>query len=96
LVHLYASTAAGRPSRFYRLREIPRPSLQLLISPSKQVVLRITGQPGRTYEIQATQNFKTWTVIGTATMGLGVSVDASDGNASARTSRFYRLREILN
>lgn len=88
--------ATGRPSRFYRLRDIPRPTLQLLLSPSKQVVLRITGQSGHTYEIQATQNFTNWNVVGIVTLGLGVSVDLIDANAASRPSRFFRLREILN
>ncbi len=72
-----------------------RARLQLLFSPTKQVILRVTGQPGHLYEIQATHNFTNWSVIGVAVLGLGVSLDYIDTTAAGRPARFYRLREIL-
>lgn len=72
-----------------------RARLQLLFSPTKQVILRVTGQPGHLYEVQATQNFTNWNVIGVAVLGLGVSIDFIDTTATGRPARFYRLREIL-
>jgi hypothetical protein len=69
--------------------------LQLLLSPGKQVVLRITGRPGHTYEVQATQNLTNWNVIGIVTLDLGASFDFIVDNATSQPSGFYRLREIL-
>ena len=86
--------AAGRPSRFYRAREIPRPRLQLFISPAKQVILRVTGQPGHVYEVQATQDFSKWSVLGAVGLGLSDSLDLLDPTAAGQPARFYRLREI--
>jgi hypothetical protein len=87
--------AAGQPSRSYRLREILLPRLQLLRSASSPVVLRITGQAGHTYEVQATQDLINWNVIGNVTLGAGATYDFSDAKATGQPSRFYRLREIL-
>ncbi len=87
-------TAAGRPLRFYRLREIHRPSLRLVLAPSQPAVLRITGQPGHLYEVQATQDFTNWNVIGVAVLGLSNSLDFIDTTPTGRAARFYRLREI--
>jgi len=88
------SSATGQPVRFYRLQELQLPKLQLFISPTRQVVLRITGQLGRAYAIQASQNLKTWSVIGTVTLNADNSIDFTDINASNLRSRCYRLHEL--
>lgn len=69
------------------------PGLKLRVTPAKQVILTVTGQNGHTYDIQATQNFSTWTVIGTVTMGASGSLDFTDTNAASFPKRFYRTRE---
>jgi hypothetical protein len=68
--------------------------LQPLISPGKQVVLRITGAPGRTYEILATPNFTDWTAVGVVALGPGGAVDFIDPTATGGPARSYRLREL--
>jgi len=63
-----------------------------LISPH-QMVLTIQGQVGHNYDIEATQDFVTWTVIGTATPGDSGNVEFTDTNAASFSKRFYRLRD---
>jgi len=60
---------------------------------NRQVTLTLTGQSGRTYGIEATQDFKTWTVINTVTVGTSGSVSFTDVNAVSFQKRFYRTRE---
>jgi hypothetical protein len=70
----------------------PTAGLQFSVTPAGQSVLTVTGQPGQTQEIQATQDFQTWTVIGAATVGAGGSVDFTDPDAPGLSSRFYRVQ----
>jgi hypothetical protein len=69
------------------------PGVQLRVTPAKQVVLTVTGQTGHTYDIQATQDFTTWTVIGTVTIGASDWLDFTDTNAANFSMGFYRTRE---
>jgi fibronectin type III domain protein len=55
-----------------------------------QFILTMTGQINHTYEIQATQDFKTWTTIGNVTIGASGSLDFTDTNAQNFPDRFYR------
>jgi hypothetical protein len=71
----------------------PPPGVQLLVTPARQFVLTVTGPVGHTYDIQATQDFKTWTVIGTVTMGDSGSLSFTDTNAAGFPSRFYRTHD---
>ena len=67
--------------------------VQFRITPAKQFILTIAGQNGHMYDIQATQDFITWTVIGTVTMGVSGTLDFTDTNAASFSKRFYRIRE---
>jgi len=69
------------------------PAVRVRVTPSRQVVLTVTGQPGHTLEIQATQNFTTWTVINTVTLGASGSMDVTDANPASFSRRFYRVRD---
>jgi len=69
------------------------PAVRVRVTPSRHVVLTVTGQPGHTHEIQATQNFTTWTVINTVTLGGSGSKDVIDANAGSFPRRFYRVRD---
>jgi hypothetical protein len=68
------------------------PGVQLNVTPTRQFILTVTGLIGHTYDIQATQDFKTWTVIGTVTVGAGGSLNFTDTNAASFSKRFYRTR----
>jgi len=55
----------------------------------------MNGSAGHTYDIQATQDFKTWTVIGTVTVGDSGWINFTDTNAASFSRRFYRSHETL-
>ena len=63
------------------------------VASNRQDVLTVTGQIGLTYNVLATQDFKTWLVIGTVTMGASGSLDYIDTNAAHFPKRFYRTQE---
>lgn len=67
--------------------------LQIRAAANNQVVLTVTGQIGRTYDLQVTQGFTTWTVIGTVTVGASGSLEFVDPNAANFPARFYRMQE---
>jgi hypothetical protein len=71
---------------------MPPPGVQLLVTSARRFVLTVTGPVGHTYHIQATQDFKTWTIIGTATVGANGSLNFTDTNAASFSKRFYRTR----
>lgn len=56
-------------------------------------VLTIRGRIGQRYDIEATEDLITWTVISTVTMGDGGSMRFSDPDAANHPKRFYRTRE---
>jgi uncharacterized membrane protein len=68
------------------------PQVQFRVTPTRQFILTVTGPVVHTYDIQATQDLKTWTVIGTVTVGASGSVDFTDTNAAGFSRRFYRTR----
>ena len=70
----------------------PSPTVQVRSTQARQFMLTVTGQVGHTYDIQATQDFKTWTVIGTLTVGASGSLDFADTNTASFSRRFYRTR----
>ncbi len=71
---------------------LPVPEMQLRITPTRQFNLTVNGPVGHTYNIQATQDFKTWTVIGSVTVGTNGSVVFTDTNAANYSRRFYRTQ----
>jgi hypothetical protein len=92
--------APNYPQRFYRTHDtqpdqqnLPPAQLQIRGVPDGQYMLTISGPPGRTYEIEATEDFTTWTVIGTATLDASGSLDFTDTDAPNHSQRFYRLRD---
>jgi hypothetical protein len=68
------------------------PGVQIRVAPNKQVVLTVTGQVGTIYNIQASPDFTTWTVIGTVLVPTGGSLDFTDTNAARFPKRFYRTQ----
>jgi len=53
----------------------------------------LNGSASHTYDIQATQDFATWTVIGTVTMGANGSLNFTDTNSASFSRRFYRIHD---
>jgi hypothetical protein len=70
----------------------PPAGLQCSVTPAGQFVLSGTGLASQSYEIQATQDFQTWTVIGTVTVDGGGSLDFTDPDGPGFSSRFYRIQ----
>jgi len=92
----YSSTGSESPFSNEATYTVPTALFDIHIrnAPAGQFILTIAGQIGHTYEIQATQDFKTWTVIGTVLLGV-VTLDFTDTNAKNFSRRFYRLRDVL-
>jgi hypothetical protein len=67
-------------------------TVQIRNSSAKQFVMTLSGLIGHTYQVEATQDFKTWTIIGTVTLGAGGSLDFTDTNAASFPYRFYRTQ----
>ncbi len=89
--------ASKLPARYYLLHDLTfltnAPGYTLLTTTPGGVQLLIEGWGGHTYEVLATQDFISWSVIGTVTLGLGGSTTFTDPTASG-SFRFYHLRDI--
>jgi hypothetical protein len=70
------------------------PTVRIRAASTGRFVLTVSGLIGQTYEILATQDLKTWTIIGTVTLGARGSLDFTDTNAASFPQRFYRTRAI--
>jgi hypothetical protein len=74
------------------------PALQTVgisITPARQIVLTLAGAiSDHTYNIEATQDLKIWTTIGTATIVAGSTPSFTDANAADFPQRFYRIRDL--
>lgn len=97
-----AVDATGQESDFsneasYRQELPPTPTtavqLQLARDPDGSVRLQLAGPPSRTYDVEASEDFVAWTVIGTATLDADGSLDFTDTDAVNFEQRFYRARE---
>jgi hypothetical protein len=58
-----------------------------------QFTLTVTGTTGHTYDLEATQDFTNWTVIGTGTVDGSGSLNFTDPNAANFQQRFYRTHD---
>jgi hypothetical protein len=70
------------------------PAVAIRAAAAGQFVLTVSGATGQVYEIEATQDFATWTIIGTVTLGASGSLDFTDTNAASFPQRFYRTLKI--
>jgi hypothetical protein len=70
---------------------IAPPSVRARIraTPTKQLILTVTGPVGQTYNILATDDLQTWTIIGTVTIGSSGSTDFTDTAPATSPSCFY-------
>jgi hypothetical protein len=69
------------------------PTTQIRVVRDGQAVLHVAGQIGHAYDILATQDFKTRTVIGTVKVGASGSFEFIAPNAASCLARYYRARE---
>lgn len=60
-----------------------------------EIVLKMNGIIGHSYDIEATQDLTTWTKIESVTVGDGGLVEFQDPNAANFPKRFYRTRDLL-
>ncbi len=84
---------ASGPSRLYRLASIAvtAPTLQIQ-AVAGAVTLSGTGQSGQMYNVLSSQDFATWTLIGTVTVDAGGSFQFADPAGTSRPRCFYRLQ----
>lgn len=89
--------AAGLESPFSNqasyVQGLPGAQMQIQAGAGGPVTLTGTGTAGQTYNIQASPDLMTWTVIGTATAGAGGSLTFTDPNAANFPQRFYRTQQ---
>lgn len=90
-----ANTAGGLESDFSNeISLVPGLStVRIHVTSSGQAVLTVKGLIGHTYELQATPDLTTWTVIGAVTVGASGSANFTNANASSFPKRFYRTRD---
>jgi len=76
------------------LRGLPEADgITIRVGATREVTLIVRGVDGQGYEIEATEDFDTWTRIGTVTMGEDGYVEFSDAQAARFRTRFYRTRK---
>jgi hypothetical protein len=95
---------AGTHQLFVRGRE-PDTQLQSFTISPVNTVMKLTmlagrtsnvsglGQPGHVYEVQASPDLKTWTVLGNVTADSSGAFSYTDNMALFFAKRFYRLRD---
>ena len=71
---------------------IPLAILDIHSGSANQFVLTVAGPIGHRYTIQATQDFQTWTTIGTVSVPAGGSFEFTDTKAQKFSRRFYRTQ----
>ncbi len=72
---------------------IPGAQLQIRAGSGGQFVVTVAGRVGHTFNIEATQDFSSWNVIGTVSLLSSGSSDFTDTNAASFPRRFYRTRD---
>jgi hypothetical protein len=73
---------------------VPTIGLQICASAGGPVILIGTGQPGQTYNVQASQDLKLWIAIGTVTTDASGSFTFSDPAGTSRPVCMYRLQLV--
>jgi hypothetical protein len=87
------------PQKFYRAASfnnaafLALPQLSGFKLSSAGFSFVLNGHAGHNYDIQATQDFAAWTVIGTVTMGANGSLNFTDTNSASFSRRFYRIHD---
>ncbi|MEJ0090038.1 MAG: fibronectin type III domain-containing protein [Limisphaerales bacterium] len=74
-------------------QELPGAQMQIHVASDGQFMLNVAGPVGHAYEIEASEDLSTWTVIGTVFLDSSSSLDFTDTNAMNFSQRFYRTRD---
>jgi len=70
------------------------PQMQIRNVYNGRFALTVNGPSGHRYQVEATQDFTTWTVIAIMTLDASGSVEFTDTDAVNYPQRFYRTEEI--
>ena len=62
--------------------------------PNGAFLLRLSGEPGRNYAVEATTDFVDWFALKTNTAGLDGTFDFLDTTATNYSESFYRARLV--
>jgi PKD repeat protein len=85
------STSDGNTTRLAQLKVNAPPRLQALgLTPQGQFVLKLIGEPGRSYIVEASADFQTWTSIATNTAGPDGTFSFADAQSVHWPRRIYR------
>jgi hypothetical protein len=60
--------------------------------PTLSIVLSVQGQPGQSYNVLCSQDYKTWTLIGTLTLDTSGSAEFTDPAGTSRSKSVYCLQ----
>jgi len=87
-------TAMYRPSSMYRLQRLAAvpPRLEISAGAGLPVVLSGTGQPGDMFDVLASQDFRSWTTIGSVLVGASGSFQFVDPTPAKLPGCSYRLQ----
>jgi hypothetical protein len=91
----WAYNAAG-DSPLSSIASITTPAgfgVQLSVPSPGQIKLTVTGLTGLIYNIQASQDLKSWTTIGSLTAVVDGLLNFTDTNAVHYSRRFYRVQQ---
>jgi hypothetical protein len=75
------------------LQAFPGAQMQIQAMDSGQFLLTVAGMTGHTYDIEATEDFSAWTVIGTVTLDASGTTNFTDADAPNFPQRFYRTHD---
>jgi hypothetical protein len=70
------------------------PTVQVGAASAGQFNLTLSGLIGQAYNVEASPDLVTWTIIGTVTLDATGSLDFTDPNAANFPQRFYRTAQI--
>jgi len=68
--------------------------LQLTVAANKEATLTVVGKSSHTYEVQTSSNLKSWSLLGTVTLGSNGTAIFTDAGAKYYSNRYYRTRDI--
>jgi hypothetical protein len=68
------------------------PRLEISVAAGGPVILSVSGQPGKTYDVECSQDLMTWRLIGTLALDVSGSGQFTDPAGNTLTNSLYRLQ----